>query len=106
MRQWVSKVLRRIRKLARDRQVWFTLKARREIATLGIGLDERDACEVLAELGPEDSAGRIRSMATQEWMYVFKPELSGTTLYVKLLLREQCLVVSFHADEGESNDGE
>jgi len=45
-------------------------------------------------------------MATQEWMYVFKPELSGTTLYVKLLLREQCLVVSFHADEGESNDGE
>jgi hypothetical protein len=51
---------------------------------------------VLAELTAEDSAGRMASTATHEWLYLFKPKVSGTILYVKLILRDNCVVVSFH----------
>jgi len=37
-------------------------------------------------------------------MYLFKPELAGTVLYVKLILRSDCVVVSFHEDEGGSHE--
>ena len=32
-------------------------------------------------------------------MYVFKPSLEGVVVYVKVILRDDCLVVSFHEDE-------
>lgn len=32
-------------------------------------------------------------------MYVFKPLVISTTIYVKLILRTNCVVVSFHQDE-------
>jgi len=98
------KVLTRVRELAAARQVLFTLKARRELASLEFGLDEEDACDILAKLTVEDSAGRQESAATGEWMYLFKPELAGTVLYVKLILRSNCVVVSFHEDEGGSHE--
>jgi hypothetical protein len=64
-------------------------------------------CEVLAELTAEDSAGRMASVATGEWMYRFKPRVFETILYVKVILRNNCVVVSFHEDEDGSNeDGE
>lgn len=99
MPRWLPKTLRRVRELASARRVLFTLKARRELANLGIGLDEDDACEMLALLRPEESAGRLRSEATGEWMYLFKPTLGGALVYVKLILRSNCVVVSFHEDE-------
>jgi len=37
-------------------------------------------------------------------MYVFKPGLSAAVLYVKVIVRSNCLVVSFHEDE-DSSDG-
>jgi len=83
--------------------VVFTLKARRELASLDIGLDEEDACDVLARLGVEDSVGRLESAWTGEWMYLFKPRLAGV-LYLKLILRNDCLVVSFHEDEGGGHE--
>jgi len=64
----------------------FTLKARRELASLEFGFDEQDACVVLTNLSAEDSAGRLESAATREWMYLFKPVVAGT-VYVKLILR-------------------
>jgi hypothetical protein len=64
--RWLPRVLTRIRTLATERRVWFTLKARRELAGLGDGLDEEDACELLAALTPQDSAARLRSRATGE----------------------------------------
>lgn len=67
------------------------------------GLDEEDACEVLAELTAEDSAGRVASAATGEWMYLFKPQVSETILFVKVILRNDCVVVSFHEDEDGSS---
>ncbi len=39
------------------------------------------------------------SDATGEWMYVFKPDVGGIAIYVKLIPRDGCLVVSFHEDE-------
>ena len=35
---------------------------------------------------------------------LFKPSVAGTTVYLKLILRAECLVVSFHEDEGESDE--
>jgi hypothetical protein len=102
MPRWLPKALGRIRTLAAQREVLFTLKALRELASLDIGLDEEGACDVLANLTAEDSAGRVESAATGEWMYLFKPHLSGMVLYIKVLLRSDCVVVSFHEDEGES----
>ena len=32
-------------------------------------------------------------------MYVFKPPFEGTTLYVKLILRTDCVLISVHEDE-------
>ena len=81
MPRWLPRVLTRIRELAAARKVLFTLKARRELASLEFGLDEEDACDVLANLHPEDSAGRLESEATGEWMYVFKPQLARTVVY-------------------------
>ena len=98
--RWLPRVLRRIGELVAERKVVFTLKARRELAALEFGLDHEDACELLASLTAEDSAGRLASAVTGEWLYVFKPELAGAILYVKLILRLDCIVVSFHEDAG------
>ena len=106
MPRWLRTVLTRTRELALARMVLFTLKARRELSSLEFGLDEQDACDVLANLSAEDSAGRLRSRATREWAYVFKPRLAETVLYVKLILRNNCIVVSFHEDEGEGHEDE
>ncbi len=54
---------------------------------------------MLASLTVEDCAGRKRSATTGEWMYVFKPEVAGSVLYVKVILRINCALISFHEDE-------
>lgn len=103
---WLPRVLTRIRELAAARSVLFTLKARRELAGLGIGLDQEDACSILANLTAKDSAGRLQSESTGEWMYLFKPSLAGAVLYVKIILRNDCVVISFHEDEGAAHEKE
>ena len=95
-----SVAVRRIRGLAADRRVQFTLKALRELAALELGLDAEDACDILADLKQADLVGRIQSEVTGEWMYVFKPRVEGIVVYLKVILRNQCLVGSFHEDEG------
>ena len=64
MPRWLPKVLSRIRVLAGARKVLFTLKARRELASLDLGIDEEDACDVLANLTTDDSAGRLERRAS------------------------------------------
>jgi len=95
-----SGTLKQIRRLAAQRKVCFTLKALRELANLEIGLDAEDACDVLASLKPADFVGRVRSKVTGERMYILKPVVAEIVLYVKVILRDDCLVVSFHEDEG------
>lgn len=104
--RWLAGILRRIRQLAAQRKVRFTYKALRELADLDLGLDETDACHVLESLGTGDYSGRVRSRKTGEWMYIFEPTVGGAVLYVKLILRANCVVISFHdADLGEgAND--
>jgi hypothetical protein len=85
---WLLKLLKCVHGLVAQRRVRFTLKARQELAMLGAGLDEEDACDVLASLGASDFAGRLVSEGTGEWMYVFKPLVAGTPVYLKLVLRE------------------
>jgi hypothetical protein len=92
-------VLAEVRRLVAERKVRFTLKALDELAVLELGLDEQDALEILAAITLEDLAGRIESQRTREWLYVFKPEVAGGVLYVKLIVRAECVVVSFHHDE-------
>jgi hypothetical protein len=90
--------------LAGRGQVRFTLKALRELAALGAGLGVQDACDVLAALTADDFAARLESELTGEWMYIFKPAVVGTVVYLKLVVRTACVVVSFHEDEGEADE--
>ena len=99
-----SLVLRQIRRLAAQRRVSFTLKALRELARLDIGMDTEDACDVLARVGPTDLVERVRSVITGEWMYILKPRVVDIDMYVKVLLRHDCLVISFHEDEGSDEE--
>jgi hypothetical protein len=96
MPRWLPGVLNRIHTLAATSRVRFTLKALREMAELDLGLDEQEACAVLVRLRTSDAAGRLRSETTGEWLYVFMPRVGGAKLYVKLLVRTDCVVVSFH----------
>ena len=98
----LANVLTRVRALAAEENVRFTLKAVRELAALG--LDATDACESLEGLKAADFVKRLASEATGEWMYVFKPKVGGITVYVKLILRRGCVVVSFHEDEAGDDE--
>lgn len=90
--------------MAGQRKVLFTFKALRELAALEIGLDEEDACDVLASLARADFVARVRSRGTGEWMYVFKPMIGGDLMYVKVILRAECVVISFHGEEDQSHE--
>jgi len=83
-------------------EFWLTYKAVREASALG--LSPEDVGDVVAGLSGEDSAGRVSSETTGEWMYVFKTDMAGQMLYVKIVLRESCVVVSFHEDEGGGHE--
>lgn len=104
MPRWLPQLLRRIHELAGRGRVRLTLKAQRELASLGAGLDLQDACDVLAALTVDDFFQRFESVHTSEWMYVFKPSVAGTLVYLKLVLRAECVVVSFQEDEGEADE--
>jgi hypothetical protein len=95
-------VLAEIHRLVAHRWVRFTFKASEELGELM--LDEEDALQILAELSASDLAGRIESEWAPEWLYIFKPEVGGSLLYVKLVVRLECVVVSFHEDEGDEDD--
>jgi len=102
---WGTAILRRIRRLAAERKVRFTLKSFQELARLGMGLDEDDACDVLANLRPKDVVGRLVSDKTGEWMYVFNPSVCGSELYLKVALRGGFVVISLHEQEDGDEDG-
>ncbi|SRR6266481_2493571 len=99
----LANVLRRVRALAAERRVRFTLKALRELALLA--LDAEDACETLEGLRASDFV-RTLSERTGEWMYVFQPRVGDVSIYLKFVLRDGCLVVSFHEDENGNDDHE
>jgi hypothetical protein len=81
-----------------------TGKVLNELAALDLGLGPEDVREVLCTLTPRDSSCRLRSESTAEWMYVWKPEICEMIVYVKVILRSDCVVVSFHEDEGDGHE--
>ena len=101
MAAWLSGVLRRIHKLASQGRVRLTVKAFDEVLGLGLGLGVVDVIDILMNLSAGDCAGRLRSSSSSEWLYVFKPAAAETVLYVKVILRGDCVVVSFHKDESD-----
>ena len=102
MPRWLAKVLERIHRLAAAGEVRLTYKAGRE--GLMLGLSPEDVRDVVAGLVAQDSAGRLASETTGEWMYVFRPAVGGQVIYVKLVVREDCVVVSFHEDKGGGHE--
>jgi hypothetical protein len=96
--------LQRVHELAAAGSVRLTGKALRELYSLGAGLAPDDVCEVLLRLKAADCAGRLVSAVTGEWMYVFKPAFDDTIIYVKLVVRSECVVVSFHEDEDSHHE--
>lgn len=99
--KWLPSVLAHIHTCAQAGRVHLTRKAIGEMHALGMGLDEQDIVEIIGALAPDDFFERLISTHTDEWMYVFKPLVFGVTLYVKVVLQQHCLVVSFHEDEAE-----
>ena len=81
-----------------------TIKALQELVALDMGLDEEDVCHVLAGLATSDFIGRVGSKKTGEWMYVCKPTVGAVILYMKVILRNDCIVISFHQEEDQSNE--
>src|SRR5688572_16738600 len=90
--------LSRVLGLAHAGRIYLTAKALEEIDELGLGLDPADAVDVVRQLTRADFDERLSSQATGEWMYVFKPTVATTCVYVKIIERGGCVVVSFHAD--------
>jgi len=105
MSRGLSRVLARVHSLARAGKVRFTHKALCELASLDFGLDENDALDILTNLTAEEWVGRVTSEHTGEWMHIFKPAVAGTAIYVKLILRAECVVISFH-EGGRGRDKE
>lgn len=99
MPRWLPRVLSRVHRLAAEGKVQFTEKALGELAALDLGLNEHDGAEVVVGLTARECAGRVFSPETAEWLYVFTPLVAGTALYVKLVLRAHCVVISFHREE-------
>lgn len=66
-----------------------------------LGLEPEDGFAVLAALSESDFVERLPSRITDEWMYVFAPLLGPLLLYVKVVLRPDCVVISFHEVESE-----
>jgi hypothetical protein len=97
MAVWLTKALRRIQKHLENGELRLTDKARGEARELQ--LYEADVVDVIAGLTADDSAGRKVDGRTGEWAYIFKPEVADRVLYVKLALRNHCIVFSFHVDE-------
>lgn len=106
MPQWRPRVLTRVHALAAQGKVRFTLKALTEMAALSVGLDESDGCDALRRLSAKELVGRMRSAQTREWMYVFRARIAGTLVYLKIILRDNCVVVSFHAEAEDDDDEE
>jgi hypothetical protein len=98
MPSWRQRIVARIRAMAESGQVALSAKVVLELIELGLPLRSTDVVAVLQDLAEEDLVGRIRSEVSNEWLYVFKPEVGGMLMYVKVAIREKCVVISFHED--------
>lgn len=106
MRRWLPRVLARIHRLAAEGKAQLTEKAFEELRALPLGISSDDAYHVLQHLTASECAGRFVSHETEEWLYVFNPRIVGIVLYVKLALRADCVVISFHEEGGDDDQNQ
>ena len=78
--------------------VRITLKAQDEMNLLEPLADFEDVLDVLDGLTPNDWERKLVSFESGEAMHVFKPSTVFGVLYVKIVIRAGCIVVSFHED--------
>jgi hypothetical protein len=101
---WLDEVLEEIHAHARAGRVQLTDKAHHERRQLGLELGVPEVVEILLALEPRDFRQRLPSEIPAEWLYVFKPTFWRVIIYIKLALRERCVVISFHEDDhGKAN---
>ncbi len=103
MPNWLASILHRLQDLASRGRVRFTVKALEEIEELSSELSIEDVYFVLANLQQDDFVERFVSEKTDEWMYVYKPLVEGEVIYVKVILRTECVLISFHEDEDHAD---
>jgi len=72
-----------------------------EMAELDPALSPEDALDVLAGLTRAGFRYRVRSARTGEWLYVFRTPWCGERVYLKLILRADCTIVSFHPEDSD-----
>lgn len=108
MPPWQHRVQTRLRALADAGRVDFTAKARGEMAAAG--LHPEDILDILTSLGRGERIARMRSGHSGEWLYAFRPSVGWGPLYLKVVLRSGCTLISCHDDTheegGEATDGE
>src|SRR5690242_16470901 len=61
-------------------------------------VDETDVCHLLLDLKISDFKERKHSNITDEWLYIFLISVEDCQIYLKLILRNNCLIISFHED--------
>lgn len=96
--RWLPRIVNQIGLLAQTGDVLFTLKALRELSALELGLDESDVCQILEDITEADFRNRIVSSGTHEYLYIFAPLVAGVEVYLKIVIRASCVVISFHED--------
>ena len=108
MPSWKAVVVAGIKRLARESRIVITEKAKVELLALRASLpsildlpelDEEDIREVLLDLKQAQLVQRLTSKRTGELLYVFHPEFYGETIYLKLAVRDDCVVISFHEQQ-------
>ena len=97
MPRWSRPVIPRVQQAVFAGRVRLTHKALSEVASLGI--NEMDALDILLRLVEADASSRFRSERGTGWMYVFRPVVAEVKLYVKLMVKDGCVVISFHENE-------
>jgi hypothetical protein len=46
----------------------------------------------------------VSSKGTREWLYVFLPRADSETLYIKVLIRSECAITSFHHEQVDDEE--
>lgn len=98
MSSWKTKAIENLRRHVKNGTVRWTTKATREFT--GLGLTEPAAFEIVESFTVEDLVGCITSETSGEELHVFKTLFDELMLYVKIAFRAECVVISFHEDNG------
>lgn len=107
MAHWKAAVVAEIRRLATEYRIIITDKADQELRELRSWnpnrpdipeLYEEDVRDLLLALEPKSCIQRVESIHTGELLYVFRPEFAETVVYLKVAVREDCVVISLHED--------